>query len=79
MARRLDAIHARHADVEQYDIRLQALCHAERLEPVDRLADQLMLSQFADHAGEPVTRRFLVVDYQDLHTASALGIVNRTV
>jgi hypothetical protein len=79
MPRRLDAVHARHADIEQHDIGLQALRHAERFQPVDRLADQLVLFQFANHARQAIARRFFIVDYQYLHSASALGMVNVTV
>lgn len=79
MPRRLDTVHAWHTNIQQHDIGFQALRHAERFEPVHRLADQVMLLQFAHHARQTITRRFFIVDNQYLHAASAVGMVKVTV
>jgi hypothetical protein len=43
VARGLDTVHPGHANVQQHDIRLQALRHTQRFQPVHRFADQFVL------------------------------------
>jgi hypothetical protein len=79
VARGLDAIHARHTNIHQHNVRIPALRHAERFDPVDSLTDELVLSKLANHPRETITRRFFIVDYQYLHAPSIIGILSFTV
>ena len=75
----LDAVHARHPNVHQHDVGLEALRQPEGFQPVDRFTHQFVLIETINHASQPVACRFLIVDYQYLHYASAPGILNFTV
>ena len=72
--RRLDSIHARHADIHQHDVRRQPANQGDRFGAVARFARAFAPVQLLDQAFQAVTRRRLVVDDQDLHAGtSAVG------
>jgi hypothetical protein len=71
VAGRLDAVHARHADVEQHHVGREALAERDRLVAVRRLADDRDLAQVLEQVAQPLASRRLVVDDQQ---AYAVGL-----
>ena len=65
--RGLDAVDSRHADVQQYDVRLRLGGEPDGLLAVRGLGDHLVLVEVVDQLLQAVARRLLVVNDQDLH------------
>jgi hypothetical protein len=63
------AVHTRHHQIHQHDIRLHLLAQAQRLLAVARLADQLKVVEDLQESREPAANDGMVVDNQ--HTNSA--------
>ena len=79
VARRFDAVHPGHADVEQYDVRILASRDFEGLQPVACLADHLVNARIIEQLPQAIARRRFVVDNQDPHCSdSSSGNFRRT-
>jgi hypothetical protein len=65
--RRLDAGHARHANVEQHHIRQMLLAQMQGLLAGGALADHLADAGIADDAAQAFARQVFVVNDQYLH------------
>ena len=60
--RHLEAVEAGHLDVEEQDVRRQALDDADRLEAVAGLRDHLDVAHLLEHVTQLFPRELLVVD-----------------
>ncbi len=74
VARRLDAIHARHADVEQNEVRLEGPRDRDRLTTVGGLAAGLRRHAPGEQAAEPLACERFVVDDQHFHRGPPAGM-----
>jgi hypothetical protein len=68
----LDAVHARHPDVHQHDVRLQPAADPHGLRAVGGLAEYVEAGLAGEQRGEPVAHHLLVVgdDDPDRHARS---------
>jgi hypothetical protein len=73
--RRLDAVHAGHADVEQYHVRNQPRAGGERLRAIAGFPHHRHVLHRGEHAGESLARRQLVVDDQDADGRGCRGLL----
>jgi len=71
MMRGFDALHARHADVEQHDVGPQAGGEVQRFVTVGRFADDRVAVFVGQNLAETIAGGFFVVDDQDFHAASS--------
>ena len=71
---RLDAVHPRHADVQEGDVRLRLGRKPDRLLAVGRLGDHLVLVEVLEQLPQPVARRLFIVDDQYLHRSLMHGL-----
>ena len=66
---RLEAVHARHADVHQQHVGVELGGHFHRLGAVGGLADDGIAADVGDQLAQPLARQFLVIHDQDSHAS----------
>ena len=79
MAGGLQAVHARHADVQQHEVGLEPLDGFDRLATVAGLSDHLHAIHVAEQIEQSLPGQRFVIDYQRFHRPPASGIRTVTV
>ena len=77
-AGRLDALHPRHADIQEYDVGFELGGKSQRFLAVAGLADDIVAGFVFENLAEPIPCRLFVVDDEHFHEVSS-SIGNRSV
>jgi hypothetical protein len=67
MAGSLETIHPRHSDVQQHYLRLQRRRLLDRLYPVGRFTNHLVVIVPSDHSRQPVPGQLFIIYDEHLH------------
>jgi len=65
--RRFQAIHTRHTDVQEHQIRKQEPRHFHCLRSISRFATQLPIFLVGDNSSDATSNSFVVVDNENAH------------